>query len=42
MESAQMLAYVAYRKQNLIPSMLVHALANSVDVIMGFAYILSR
>ncbi|MEZ4863480.1 MAG: type II CAAX endopeptidase family protein [Caldilineaceae bacterium] len=36
------LAYVAYRKQNLIPSMLVHALANSVDVIMGFAYILSR
>jgi membrane protease YdiL (CAAX protease family) len=30
------LAYTAYRKKNIIPSILVHALANSVDVIAGF------
>jgi membrane protease YdiL (CAAX protease family) len=35
------LAYVAYRKQNIIPGMVVHAIANGVEVIMGFAYILS-
>ena len=35
------LAYAAYKKKNLIPSILVHALANSVDIVMGFAYILS-
>jgi len=35
------LAYVAYRNKNLIPSILIHALANSVEVVMGFATILS-
>ena len=38
--SAQPLAYVARRKQNLIPSIAVHVLANSVAVVMGFAAIL--
>lgn len=31
------LAYSAYRKQNILPAILVHAIANSVEVIMGFA-----
>jgi uncharacterized protein len=35
------LAYVAYRKQNIIPGIVVHIIANSVDVIMGFLYILN-
>jgi CAAX protease family protein len=35
------LAYVAFRKQNIIPGIVVHAIANSVDVVMGFMYILS-
>jgi membrane protease YdiL (CAAX protease family) len=35
------LAYSAYRKQNIIPAIVVHAIANSVEVIMGFAYILN-
>ena len=38
--SALPLAYSAYRKQNLLPAILVHFIANSVDVVMGFAYIL--
>ena len=33
------LAYITYRKKNLIPAILVHAFANSVDVIMGFLFI---
>lgn len=35
------LAYSAYRKQNLLPAILVHFIANSVDVVLGFAYILN-
>jgi membrane protease YdiL (CAAX protease family) len=34
-------AYSAYRKQNLLPAILVHIIANSVDVVMGFLYILN-
>lgn len=34
-------AYVAYRKQSIIPGIVVHMIANSVDVIMGFLYILN-
>jgi membrane protease YdiL (CAAX protease family) len=34
------LAYVAYRKQNILPGIVVHAIANSVDVVMGFLYLL--
>ncbi len=33
------LAYVAYRKQNIIPGIVVHSIANSVDVVMGFLYV---
>jgi membrane protease YdiL (CAAX protease family) len=39
--NALALAYSAYRKQNLLPAILVHVIANSVDVVMGFAYILN-
>jgi membrane protease YdiL (CAAX protease family) len=35
------LAYSAYGKQNLLPAILVHVIANSVDVAMGFIYILN-
>jgi membrane protease YdiL (CAAX protease family) len=35
------LAYSAYRKQNLLPAIIVHFIANSVDVVMGFVYILN-
>jgi len=34
------LAYTAYRKQSLLPSIVVHAIANSIDPIMGFLYLL--
>lgn len=34
------LAYVAYRNQNIIPGIVVHMIANSVDVVMGFLYVL--
>jgi membrane protease YdiL (CAAX protease family) len=36
------LAYSAYRKQNLVPAIPVHIIANSVDVVMGFVYILKQ
>lgn len=35
------LAYSAYRKQNILPAIIVHFIANSVDVVMGFVYILN-
>jgi membrane protease YdiL (CAAX protease family) len=35
------LAYSAYRKQNILPAIIVHFIANSVDVVIGFAYILN-
>jgi uncharacterized protein len=35
------LAYSAYRTKNILPAILVHAMVNSVDVIMGFVYILN-
>jgi membrane protease YdiL (CAAX protease family) len=35
------LAYSAYRKQNILPAIIVHFIANSVDVVMGFIYILN-
>jgi uncharacterized protein len=35
------IAYVAYRKQSIIPGIVVHMIANSIDVIMGFLYILN-
>jgi membrane protease YdiL (CAAX protease family) len=39
--SALPLAYSAYRKQNLLPAIIVHFIVNSVDVVMGFAYVLN-
>jgi hypothetical protein len=35
------MAYTAYRKQNIVPGIVVHAIANSVDVVMGFLYIMN-
>ena len=35
------LAYSAYRKHNILPAILVHVIANSVDVFIGFAYVLN-
>ena len=35
------LAYVAYRNKNLIPSILIHVLANSIEVVTGLAYALN-
>lgn len=35
------LAYTASRKQNIVPGIIVHAIANGVDVIMGFLYIMN-
>lgn len=35
------MAYTASRKQNLVPVIIVHAIANSVDVVMGFLYIMN-
>jgi membrane protease YdiL (CAAX protease family) len=35
------LAYSAYRKQNILPAIIVHFIANSVEVVMGFIYILN-
>ena len=39
--SALALAYSAYRTKNLLPAIIVHFIVNSVDVVMGFAYILN-
>jgi membrane protease YdiL (CAAX protease family) len=39
--NALALAYSAYRKQNILPAIVVHFIANSVDVVMGFAYVLN-
>jgi membrane protease YdiL (CAAX protease family) len=39
--NALALAYTTYRKQNLLPAIIVHFIANSVDVVMGFAYVLN-
>jgi membrane protease YdiL (CAAX protease family) len=35
------LAYSAYRTKSILPAIIVHAIVNSVDVIMGFVYILN-
>jgi membrane protease YdiL (CAAX protease family) len=35
------LAYSAYRKQNILPAIIVHFIANGVEVVMGFIYILN-
>jgi membrane protease YdiL (CAAX protease family) len=35
------LAYAAQRTESLLPSMIVHAVANSVGVMAGIAYLLS-
>jgi uncharacterized protein len=35
------MAYTAHRKQSIIPGIVVHVIANSVDVVMGFLYVLN-
>ena len=35
------LAYSAYRTKSILPAILVHAIVNSVEVILGFRYILN-
>jgi hypothetical protein len=35
------MAYTASRKQNIVPGIVVHAIANSVDVVMGFLYVMN-